>query len=79
MNSAPTATRVVIADDHQLVRTGYSALFNALSRFRFAGSDLDGATLTGCDLSDSTLTGVSLRDCDLRGARLTGADSQART
>lgn len=45
-----------------------------LSRFCFADSNLDGATLTGCDLSYATLAGASLRGADLTGATLTGVD-----
>jgi hypothetical protein len=45
-----------------------------LSRFCFAGSNLDGALLTGCDLSETTFAGASLRNADLTGATLTGAD-----
>jgi pentapeptide repeat protein len=45
-----------------------------LSRFCFAGSNLDGAILTGCDLTDVTFSGASLRNADLTGATLTGAD-----
>jgi hypothetical protein len=45
-----------------------------LSRFCFAGSNLDAATLTGCDLSHTTLADTSLKNADLRGATLTGAD-----
>jgi hypothetical protein len=45
-----------------------------LSRFCFAGSNLDDAILTGCDLTDATFSRASLRNADLTGATLTGAD-----
>jgi hypothetical protein len=45
-----------------------------LSRFCFAGSNLEDANLAGCDLTDTTFSGASLKDANLTGATLTGAD-----
>ncbi|MEO3859381.1 pentapeptide repeat-containing protein [Acrocarpospora sp. B8E8] len=45
-----------------------------LSRFRFAGANLDNALLAGCDLTYTTFSNASLRGADLTGARLTEAD-----
>ncbi|MCX5238949.1 pentapeptide repeat-containing protein [Streptomyces prunicolor] len=45
-----------------------------LSRFCFAGSNLDGANLTGCDLSHTTFTDASLRNANLTGTTLTDAN-----
>jgi hypothetical protein len=44
-----------------------------LSRFCFAGSNLDGAILARCNLSHATLDGATLKGADLTGATLTGA------
>lgn len=45
-----------------------------LSRFCFAGANLDRAILAGCDLTHATFAGASLRGTDLTGARVTRAD-----
>ncbi|WP_328491354.1 pentapeptide repeat-containing protein [Streptomyces sp. NBC_00414] len=45
-----------------------------LSRFCFAGSNLDGANLTGCNLSHTTFADASLKNANLTGATLTDAN-----
>ena len=45
-----------------------------LSRFCFAGSNLEVANLSGCDLTGTTFSGASLKDANITGATLIGAD-----
>jgi DNA-binding NarL/FixJ family response regulator len=43
MNTAPAGIRVVVADDHQVVRTGYAALLDTQPDFTVVGTACDGA------------------------------------
>jgi DNA-binding NarL/FixJ family response regulator len=43
MNTAPVVIRIVIADDHQVVRTGYSALLETQPDFTVVGTAGNGA------------------------------------
>jgi DNA-binding NarL/FixJ family response regulator len=43
MNAMPAAIRIVIADDHQVVRTGYSALLETQADFTVVGTAGNGA------------------------------------
>ena len=43
MNTAPAGIRVVVADDHQVVRSGYAALLDTQPDFTVVGTASDGA------------------------------------
>jgi len=42
MTSAPPAVRIVVADDHQVVRTGFAALLDTQPDFAVVGTACDG-------------------------------------
>jgi DNA-binding NarL/FixJ family response regulator len=43
MSATPAAVRVVVADDHQVIRTGYAALLDSQPDFTVIGTACDGA------------------------------------
>jgi YesN/AraC family two-component response regulator len=43
LTSAPDAVRIVVADDHHVVRTGFAALLDTQPDFAVVGTACDGA------------------------------------
>jgi DNA-binding NarL/FixJ family response regulator len=43
MTNAPPAVRIVVADDHHVVRTGFAALLDTQPDFAVVGTACDGA------------------------------------
>ena len=67
MTAAPPAVRIIVADDHHVVRTGFAALLDTQPDFTVVGTACDGteAVRICCELSpDVVLMDVRMPDLD---------------
>ena len=67
MTAPPPAIRIIVADDHQVVRTGFAALLETQPDFAVVG--------TACDGAEAVRMGRDLRpDVALVDVRMPGTD-----
>jgi DNA-binding NarL/FixJ family response regulator len=71
--SAPQPIRVVVVDDHPLIRSGIAALLDSLDDLELVGEANDGAT--GVETALATLPDVVVMDLDMGDDGIDGVDA----